>query len=50
VLSAAPIFGRFGCGMVERWQEAHSFVSFGLCVGFVRLANVCPCVLASIKF
>jgi len=33
------------CLSVERWQKAHSFASFGLCVGFVRLANVCACAL-----
>ncbi len=30
---------------LEGLQKAHSFASFGLCVGFVRLANVCACVL-----
>ena len=46
LLSAAPFFGRFGSRSVERWQEVYSFASFGLCVGFVWLANVCAYVLA----
>lgn len=46
LLSAAPFLCRICCRSVERWQKAHSFASFGLCVGFVRLANVCACAVA----
>jgi hypothetical protein len=40
LLSAAPLLAGVLVSAV-RWQKPHSFASVALCVGLVRLANVC---------